>query len=141
MPVWVSVTLAAIAVLAAWLGIQCVSSVLTRRHLQRLFTGRNAEFSLESSVACFPDLPRERVVLAYRWVQMLINFDSPPIYPADDLSVDLKIDQGETDNRFECSHEWRGESSTQTKANDRPVKTVRDPMEEVLSYGYEGYPH
>jgi hypothetical protein len=88
----------------------------------------------------FPDIAKERVVAAYVWVQQLVDLDAAAIQARDDLWRDLRIDQGEADDKFESSHLWRGEEAKpKVPASEDPVNTVRDLMAEVLAYGYEGY--
>ena len=137
---WLLAAIAAFVIVGGWVAVSFVGAAMRRRRVRRLLSGRDPEVSLATCIDAFPSVERERVELAYLWVQQLVDVESAPICADDDVSRDLQIDQGEADDKFESSHEWRGNEPHESASppND-PIRTVRDLMGEVLAYGYEGY--
>src|SRR5262249_15359091 len=136
-------TEALIAVLV-FVGLAIVAGIarasLHRRHVYRILARRDPAASLATCVDAFPDIDQDRVMLAYLWVQQLVDMEAAPICADDDLWRDLRIDQGEADDKLESSYEWRGEEQRLSRpAREGPAQTVRDLMDQVLAYGYEGY--
>ena len=132
--------IAALALVGGWLAVSFVGAALRRHQVRRVLSGRDPAVSLATCMEAFSGIERERVELAYLWVQQLVDVERAPICADDDVSRDLQIDQGETDDKFESSHEWRGiELDESASAPQDPIRTVRDLMGEVLAYGYEGY--
>lgn len=135
-----SIPLALAAVVAASLFYVAIQVALTKRRLTRLFQDRTPEAALETCHVALSRYGRERVTLAYRWVQDLVPYENPPIQANDDLWTDLLLDQGNVDDRFEASHDWLGDEAAQPPGPaPNPPRTVADLMREVLHYGYEGY--
>jgi hypothetical protein len=139
-PTWIKALVGVLAIAAAGVVVASASAALRRRHLRQLLTGRDAAVALATCVEAFPDVERERVVLAYLWVQQLVDLEGAPIRADDDLRRDLHIDQGEADAKFESSHEWRAEEvQSPVTPPEGSVRSVRDLVGQVLAYGYEGY--
>jgi len=140
MPTWLISLIAVLAAITASVIASVISARRTKHHLRALFAGRDSEKAVSSCVAAFAGTDERRVRLAYQWVQMLVNATSPPIQPEDDLWVDLRIDQGDADDLFESSHEWRGERAEEdSKQVAGSPTTVKELMAEVLAFQYEGY--
>jgi hypothetical protein len=140
MPTWLLSLIAVLGIVAASLIAGFINVQRTRRRLRELFGGRDNSSAISSCLLAFPDVEERRVRLAYRWVQTVTNYPTPPIQFDDRLEDDLRIDQGDVDAMLESSHEWRGtrESDRDVQSVD-PLTTVKDLMAEVLAYQYEGY--
>lgn len=116
------------------------STYRNRRHLRRIFSVRNEKAAFATCLAAFEGIDAERVRLAYHWVQELVDFPNAPICADDKLWGGLRIDQGEADDMFESSHEWRGDDSRDASVETaEPPETVADFMTQILSFRYEGY--
>jgi hypothetical protein len=138
MPGWLKIVLCFLALTAATLLAGVLGAYRTRRKLRSLFAGRNEASAYQSCLTAFSEIDESRVRLAYRWVQELVSLPNALIHADDDLWKDLRIDQGDADNLFECAHEWRRESAaTENVSLTKPPETVEDLMREVLAY--EGY--
>ena len=140
MPTWQKLFLALLAVVGLSLGIGALRALRNRRQLDKLFSQRHSDECLASCLGEFESIDPKRVRHAYAWVQTLVNYPRAPIRADDNLWTDLRIDQGETDDLFESSHEWRGDAHESVgPAPGEPPKTVRDLMAQLLWYLYEGY--
>lgn len=137
---WLTVLVAAVGVVGAWIAVQVASTSIRRRHLRRFLEERDTGESLRSCVDSFAGIDRERVELAYRWVQQLVEYPEAPLLADDDIWRDLRIDQGEADAKFEAAEQWKPSDVTSSGGTPhQPIRTVRDLMSEVLERGYEGY--
>jgi len=139
MPPWLVGLIGVVAIVGGGVAVSGASGALRRRRVRRVLAGRDPAESFATCAQLFPALERERIALAYLWVQQLVDVEGAPITASDDIWRDLEIDQGEADDKFESSYEWRGGEDQSAAAPEHPVRTVRDLMEEVLAYGYEGY--
>jgi hypothetical protein len=140
MSILLLVVLAILAVVGGSLLVGAVTAYRTRHHLRRVVAGRSENAAFATCLAAFKGIDAQRVRLAYHWVQELVDFPSAPICAEDELWTTLRVDQGEADDMFESSHEWRGDDprggSTDTAKHP---KTVADLMAQILAFGYEGY--